>query len=47
MVSTFDFGLQDLVFEKASVAQLDSHPTGGQEVDGLTPVGSATVFRGD
>ena len=31
----------------ASVAQLDAHPTGDQEVAGLTPSGSATFFRGD
>ena len=31
----------------ASVAQLDAHPTGDQEVAGLTPAGSATFFCGD
>ena len=31
----------------SSVAHLDVHPTGDQEVAGLTPVGSATFFRGD
>ena len=29
----------------ALVAQLDSHPTGDQEVVGSTPAGSATFFR--
>ena len=29
------------------MAQLDAHPTGDQEVVGLTPVGSATFFRDD
>ena len=31
----------------ASVAQLDARPTGGQEVAGSSPAGSATFFRGD
>ena len=31
----------------ASVAQLDAHPTGDQEVVGLTPTRLATLFRGD
>ena len=31
----------------ASVAQLDMHPTGDQEVAGSTPAGSETVFLGD
>ena len=31
----------------ASVAHLDAHPTGDQEVAGSTPAGSATFFRGD
>ena len=31
----------------ASVAQLDAHMTGDQEVAGSTPAGSATFFRGD
>ena len=31
----------------ASVAQLDVHPTGDQEVAGLTPAQSATFFPGD
>ena len=31
----------------ASVAQLDACLTGGQEVAGSTPTGSATLFRGD
>ena len=29
----------------ASVAQLDARPTGGQEVSGSTPAGSAKFFR--
>ena len=29
------------------MAHLDGHPTGDQEVAGLTPSGSATFFRGD
>ena len=31
----------------ASMAQLDAHPTGDEEVAGSTPAGSATFFRGD
>ena len=31
----------------ALVAQLDAHPTGDQEVAGLTPAGSATFFGGN
>ena len=31
----------------ASVAPLDAHPTGCQEVAGSTPAGSATFFHGD
>ena len=31
----------------ASVAQLDAHPTGDQEVAGLTPTRLATFFHGD
>ena len=31
----------------ASVAQLDAHLTGDQQVAGLTPILSATFFRGD
>ena len=31
----------------ALVAELDALPTGDQEVVGLSPAGSATVFRGD
>ena len=31
----------------ASVAQLDVHPTGDQEVAGSTPAGLDTFFRGD
>ena len=31
----------------ASVAQLDGHPAGDQEVVGSIPAGLATVFRGD
>ena len=30
-----------------SVAQLDGHPTGDQEVAGSNPAGSATFFHGD
>ena len=33
--------------QPALVAELDAHPTGGQEVVGSTPAGSATFFRGD
>ena len=33
--------------ELASVAQLDEHLTGDQEVVGSTPSGSATFFGGD
>ena len=29
------------------MAQLDARPTRDQEVAGLTPAGSATLFRGD
>ena len=36
-----------LTRETASVAKLDAHPTGDQEVAGSTPIGSATFFRGD
>ena len=31
----------------ASVAQSDARPTGDQEIAGLTPAESATLFRGD
>ena len=31
----------------ASVAQLDAHPSGNQEVAGSIPAGSVTFFRGD
>ena len=33
--------------EPASVAQLDAHPTGDQEVVVSTPIGSAAFFRRD
>ena len=33
--------------EPASVAHLDTRPSGDQEVAGLTPAWSATFFRGD
>ena len=33
--------------EPASVAQLDAHPTGDQEVAGLLPARLATFFCGD
>ena len=33
--------------QPASVAQLDSRPTGDQEVAGLTPARLATFFHGD
>ena len=32
---------------KISLAQLDGHPTGDQEVAGSTPAGLATFFHGD
>ena len=32
---------------ETSMAQRDAHPTGDQEVVGLTPAGSATFFHGD
>ena len=34
-------------YASASVAQLDAHPTGDQEVAGSNPVVSATFFPGD
>ena len=34
-------------FEPASVAQLEVHPFGDQEVAGYTPTRSATFFHGD
>ena len=34
-------------YEPASVAQLDAHPTGDQDVAGSTPAGLATFFCGD
>ena len=38
----------DLVFQPASVAQLDARPTGGQEVAGSTPpVGNILSWRFD
>ena len=36
-----------LLIQPATVAQLDAHLTGDQEVAGKTPAGSATFFRGD
>ena len=33
--------------QPAPVAQLDARLTGDQEVEGSTPAGSATFFRGD
>ena len=36
-----------LLSKAVLVAQLDGHPTGDQEVVGLTPTGVAIFFRGD
>ena len=46
MPQTFDV-VNYLYLAPASAAQLDAHPTGDQEVAGLTPAGSATFCRGD
>ena len=36
-----------MMHKPASMGQLDALPTGGHEVQDLTPAGSATFFRGD
>ena len=43
----FFFFLMLFLILPASLAQLDAHPSGDQEVVGLTPAGSATFFRRD
>ena len=46
--SVSDQGLHCLpVIHLFEDTKLDEHPTGDQEVAGLTPTGSATFFHGD
>ena len=42
-----DLEVKVMDLEPTSVAQLDAHPTGDQEVAGSSPAGSATFIRGD